>query len=278
MSIQIKEGFDFRKVDIDPLEKDVRDQIGDDIENWVKFRHVIDSGYDSSILKGKTIEPTLSIRRAFIDLAKAHYEVVTSMGMIRISLDNAKENKIKNPLVFKKSFKEFYFHCGSILDNLARLIFIVIDKESPTLLWRKKRLMRNWIDWNICKDHFKKYSDEYKTIPNLDKYNHILSLPIVEEIQKIRNNFSHSWPPPIYQDEITKELSWPLAMRYERDYYWPYEEQQEEGYKKYAKTEPIIEMIEKDFSFMKTLQNDIFGLLVTSISEFEKNHDLEIRK
>ena len=124
MALKIPSNFDFKKIPLDPLEVIVRDRLNVNIENWAKFRHTINASVNANSLKSKSIILP-EIKSSYIELSKSHYETVTMLGATRISLDTLINSQDLDRLIFKKSFKEFYMHAGSVIDNIARLIYIV---------------------------------------------------------------------------------------------------------------------------------------------------------
>ena len=84
---------------------------------------------------------------------------------------------------------------------------------------------------------------------------------------------THSWAFPI-KNELNI-LKWPLAMRYKRDLFWPYEEKMK-MIRNYRKWQPIIPAMDNDFGYIHKFQNIIFNKLINNIKNFEKNHNIII--
>jgi hypothetical protein len=271
MAVKIPNSFDFRKEKLDSRETFIRDQLKLNIENWARFRYTIHVGNDASCLQSKVGPVDQDVRQTYIELGKSHYEVVTSLGCVKLSFDGIEGLASPEILEFKKYIKDFYFHAGCLLDNLARLIYIVNDpnsaKETRSIGWDGGRLvipMRHWIDWGGLRS---------RSYPG---YNRLKQSARLREIIKIRNSITHSWSPPGGLDTRTGVYYWPLAARKKRDLYWPYEE---EGLMRarYRKWVPLIPMMRDDFVFLEGLQDQVFGKLVSDIQKFEDNHGIIIR-
>lgn len=126
MAKGIPNNYDYKSEAFDSLEMIVRDDLSVNIENWAKFRHTITASASSTSLRSINSQSiSEEVKQSYIELSKSHYEAVTMLGATKLSLNNAKESLQVNPLIFKKSFKEFYMHAGSVLDNIARLIYII---------------------------------------------------------------------------------------------------------------------------------------------------------
>jgi hypothetical protein len=167
-------------------------------------------------------------------------------------------------LLFTKSVKDFYFHVGCLLDNLARLIYIINDPNSATATQRRRGslvLVRHWIDWGSLGDYLR-YARLKRSIR-------------LREIINIRNSLTHSWSCPIAFDK--KGIpGWPLAARTKRDHPWPYDER-ETMLRRYRRWLPLLPMMESDFQFAEGFQNTVFGKLVRDVRKFERNYGVEIR-
>ena len=263
MAITIPDSFDFRAEQLDTNETFIRDSLELNVENWVGFRYTIHVGNDASCLRSKKGQIDSEVKQAYIELAKSHYEVVTSLGCAKLSLGAVEKVLGIHHLVFKKSVKDFYFHAGCLLDNLARLIYIVNDPNSAreTLQWNKQRLMRHWVDWGSLRDY--------------PGYARLKRCVCLREIVNIRNNITHSWANPFGFDPDTGIPYWPLAARKKRDLYWPYEEGKMMRVR-YRRCIELIPMMRDDLAFLEKLQNQVFGKLVLDIRKFEFNYDLTI--
>lgn len=132
MALKIPIDFDYKSIPLDPLELKIRDELKIDISFWAKFRHNINVGTNSSLLYSKSLIAS-EVKECYVELGKSHYEVVTSLGATKMSLINVIKSTSTDELLLKKSFKEFYMHAGSVLDNLARIIFIINLPQASSL-------------------------------------------------------------------------------------------------------------------------------------------------
>lgn len=267
MAIIIPRNFNVQNELLDPGERLIRDQLKLNITNWIKFRKCINVGNDSSVLFSATGLIPKNIKDSYNELAKSHYEVVNSLGYTYISLQNAKN--CNDMFSLRKFIKEFYYHAGCLLDNIARLIYIINDPCAP---WENKSrnnpiLLRHWMDWGeLVKNKILNY-------PN---YKYFKKLSQIKQIYNIRHIITHGWTFPYTYDHNKKILYWPSAIRYSKDkYLWPYDENILMK-KKYIKWIPIIQTIEKDYHFIEKIQNSIFNKLTKDVIIFEKNNNVVI--
>lgn len=263
MSIKILKNFDYKKEELDGAEILVRDLLNVNIENWCKFRRAINVGLDPNNLKSENII-SKEIKDSYIELAKTHYLIVCHLGILKISLGECERNlKEYGILYFKKSIKEFYFFFGTILDNFARLIYIINDPKSSSALIKKgKKYKRHWIDWGTLSIYpgYKKYKRNKK----------------IKGIVNLRNIFAHSWDIIFINKNGT--MCFPEKHRKERiNPIWFYKYEEKEFKNKYkGKYIPILEMMANDFIFLEKFQNELFKKLRLDIKKFEKNNNLEI--
>lgn len=275
MAVKIPKDYNYKKIKFDDLEEAVRDKYKVNLENWAKFRHTITASVNSNSLHSSNLISD-EVKSSYIELSKSHYEVVTMLGATKMSLEKIIKSEKGDQLVFKKSFKEFYMHAGSVLDNLARLIYIVNVSESVTkgeTKYGRFILKRHDMGYGSLAGIYKNKKSELKG------YSNIVKSKILNEIKTVRNNFTHSWPPVLFVNTTSKELYWPTAMRKKEQYYlWPHDPNEKKKIKKqYRKRVSIIEMIKKDWEELEKFQNIIFKKLTKDISKFERNHSLTIR-
>lgn len=262
MPIKILDDFDYKKIQLDPLEQIVRDKLSIDIEHWAKFRHTIAIGTNAKCLTS-THPLAVEIKESYLELGKSHYETVTMLGAAKMSFIALVNTR--DPLIFKKSFKEFYMHAGSVLDNLTRLIYIVNVKNA--LLARDKgKLIRHSIGYGSLKRVYNQNKAELKG------YSRIAKNKVIHEIKTVRNNFTHSWPPAIIDG------MWPIAMRKQSQYYlWPHDPDEIKRIKReYRKKIPLLQMVRDDWETLEKFQNLVFKKISEDIRKFEKNHNLKI--
>ncbi|HLB45701.1 MAG TPA: hypothetical protein VJL59_01620 [Anaerolineales bacterium] len=274
MALKIAPDFDVNTQALDTNETFIRDNLKLQIVSWAKFRHTINIGNNASNLYSLAGPIPNDVQDAYRELAKSHYEAILSLGSAKLSLifaANAPNLQIGNRpslLTFQKSMKEFYFHLGCLLDNLARLIYILNDPDAAIAKDRRGRFIRHRIDWgDLCR--------RVESAPGLFRsYRRLTRSIVVDEILNIRNGFTHGWSCPI--NIATGVPFWPVALRSKRDYYWPYDEapKMRTRYKKWV---PVMQMAENDFAYMERFQNQIFAKLINSVATFEKTHKLVIR-
>lgn len=262
MPIKILDDFDYKKIQLDPLEQIVRDKLSIDIEHWAKFRHTIAIGTNAKCLTS-THPLAAEIKESYLELGKSHYETVTMLGAAKMSFIALVNTR--DPLIFKKSFKEFYMHAGSVLDNLARLVYIVNVKNAVSTQ-KGKRLIRHSIGYGELKNVYSQNKIE------LRGYSRVVNNRVIHEIKTVRNNFTHSWPPAIVNG------MWPMAMRKKSQYYlWPHDPSEIKRIKReYRKKIPIPQMVNDDWIALENFQNLVFKKLSEDIRKFEKNHNLKI--
>jgi len=263
MALKIPINFSVHTQELDTNETLIRDTLKLKIENWARFRYTINIGNDASNLHSKS-SIAEEVKEAYRELAKSHYEVVTSLGRAKLSLEMASSYPVIHFLLFTKSVKDFYFHVGCLLDNLARLIYIINDPNSATATQRRRGslvLVRHWIDWGSLGDY--------------PRYARLKLSIRLREIINIRNSLTHSWSCPIAFDK--KGIpGWPLAARTKRDHPWPYDER-ETMLRRYRRWLPLLPMMESDFQFVEGFQNTVFGKLVRDVRKSEGNYGVEIR-
>jgi hypothetical protein len=259
MTLQIPNNFQVHKQALDSNETYIRDQLCLKIDQWARFRYTIHVGNEAeNLYSNKSISE--EVKESYRELAKSHYEVVTSLGSAHLSLQNCSQYK-KNPILFfTKSVKDFYFHIGCILDNLARLIYIINDPQSATEKNQRGALVRHWVGWGSLRG--------YPGYTRLKKSRRLC------EIRNIRNNIAHSWSCPIYL--INNIPYWPLAVRLKRDHFWLYDELQIMR-RKYRKWLPLVPTMGADFKFIEGLQDDVFRKLTQDVKIFESNYNVVIQ-
>jgi hypothetical protein len=201
MAVDIPSDFDFRVINLDPQETFVRDVLEVDISKWAEFRHSIMIGNKAEYLHPAPGPITGDVRSAYRELAKSHYEVVKSLGFIRLTLNIALHVQSAPWYLFnfEKIKLDFYFHAGRMLDNLARLIYIIIDPEAAYKTNRRGHYIRHWIDWS----DFKK-----RRYPG---YTRITRSEQIRGIVNIRNVLVHGWSIPTKVEGVIH--FWPKAIR-----------------------------------------------------------------
>lgn len=277
MALKIPPDFDVYTQNLDANETFIRDGLRLDISNWAKFRHTIDTANEASKLRslGGTIPD--EVKDAYRELAKSHYEVILSLGqaklsvLLALSVDVIPIEDAGRLLTFMKSLKDCYFHLGCLLDNLARLIYILNDSQSPTATVgsnNRLKYRRHGMDWGRLADRMTKDPLLYRGYHRFFESQHL------QEIVNIRNAATHDWLCPISVD-TNGVPSWPLAIRKKRHFYWFYDELP--SFRRiYRKWVPIEVMLQQDLDFMTRFQNKVFARLRSDVTKFEHFHNLEI--
>ena len=94
MAIPIHSDFDFKTKSLDINETFIRDELGLNIDHWARFRHAIHIGINANNLRSKHgAQVTENVKSAYRELGKSHYEVVTSLGYVVLSLELARNNQ-----------------------------------------------------------------------------------------------------------------------------------------------------------------------------------------
>lgn len=270
MTIKIPKKIDYKGEELDALELTLIKKYKPPIDNWLKFRKTIHTGNESAnLISANNNKIPEEVKSAYIEMAKSHYEVITSIGAIYMSYDLIKmSSQVDNSLCRKKSIKDFYFHIGCVLDNLARLIYIVNNANAP---FEKNKynqgFKRHYLDWRDISNEIKekKYQGYLRLVRSRQ----------LEEIINIRNNMAHNWAPPAYSLQSNGEMLWPVAVRKGRNFYWFYSEKNSIR-KRYKKWVPVSVMIENDLNFIVYFQERIFQRLIKDIIKFENNHNIKI--
>ncbi len=260
---------------LDPCEMIIRDDLSLSITNWRRFRHTIRVGTDSSHLRSVSSPLIHEVRESYLSLGKSHYEVITSLGCAKICVLTAEQTNI-DMLLFRHLQKSFYFHLGCLLDNLARLVFIINDPAAATRVYKKgsrsAHPVRNWIDWGELQREIAQASSHYRGYRWFAK-----SRPL-KGITNVRNGFAHGWSPPFVADPKLHALGWPLAIRTARNFYWPHDERESALMRRhYRRYRPILDIMREDFAFMESLQDRVFARLTRDVKKFEKNNGIVIR-
>jgi len=271
MVVPIPDDFDVNKLELDSFETYIRDELHVSLSSWAKFRHTIMIGNNAHYLHPDPGPISEEVKEAYRELAKSHYEVVKSLGCAKLAFNTAQRTQPPVHLIyFEKAVKDCYFHLGRVLDNLARLIYIVNVPSAPTekMPRKRKQLMRHWIDWGGTAKL------------NILGYTRLSKSKQLKSILNVRNVLTHGWSIPIeikVSSEIVFYYCWPQAVCSRRDFYWFYDERNklERTYKNWI---PILDMIDRDYQFIECFQNKVFDKLTRDVSRrFERNHKLVIR-
>lgn len=254
MARSISTAFNYKDAQLDPNERYIRDIYNLDIENWAKFRHAINVGVDTANVVGTTDQDVIA---SYLELGKGHYEVICSLGYSKYALDQYNAADLFARL---KSIKDFYFHAGSLLDNISRLIYII---KVPGAAIKKKKngdLQRHWIDRGTLLNGHASIIASYKN--DLDN-------DVIQQLVNVRNAITHYWKIPTWHDK------WPVSeLSTRRAFAWPYSEA---SFKSYSNWTPISQILQSHFSELINSQSNIFGKLIADIADYELNNKIQIK-
>jgi hypothetical protein len=249
MVVAIPAEFDYLKETLDYNEVVIRDVFRLKVENWAKFRHTIGVGTETSHLSGTNV--LSEAKDAYLSLGKCHYEVVCSLGYTYKAFCEA---HTENSFVCGKAIKDFYFHGGTLLDILSRIIFVINVPYSHSSKDEKGRYRKHLIDRG-------KLLNEYKT--HVNDYVQFLESSLIQEFVNVRNSMAHYWRIPI------KDSMWPRGeLKTTKAFAWPYDEAH---FHEYADWQAIGTIMKEHFTELERVQNEIFRLLIRDLPKFEKN-------
>jgi hypothetical protein len=252
--------FTVQAQQLDPYESYIRDQLALNITNWARFRYVINVGTNSDNLLGRATVAK-EVKESYCELGKSHYEVITSLGNARLAWYKTACHIANQSVLFRMSAKEFYFHTGCLLDNLARLIYIINDPGSATATNRRGGLMRHWVDWG--------------SLQSYAGYARLKRSTRLKGIINIRNTLTHSWSIPFASDPAGAPL-WPLGIRTRRDHPWPSDSKSRLAHQ-YRRWIPVAQMMEADLRFVEPFQDTVFAKLTRGIVRFERAFNVQIQ-
>lgn len=253
MAIPIPPDFDYRKAELDINELTARDAFQLKIENWAKFRWSIAVGIDSAHLSGPSVSDEL--KGAYRELGKCHHEVVSSLGYSRYCYNDI---MFGNLFVLQKAVKDFYFHGGAMLDNLARIIYIINVPNAATAKKSTGEYRRHRIDRGELLAKYSTHVGPY--IPQIDN-------PLINEFVAVRNTHTHYWKIP------WKDLEWPRDQLRDKAFAWQYDEPE---FHSYSGWQPIAKIVQDHFQELERAQDAVFGLLLNDIAKFEANNGVTI--
>ena len=265
MPHEIPSDFDVKAIPLDPNEAVIRLNLPLDIVIWARFRHPIGVGISASSLTSLHGPISDAVKAAYRELGKSHYEVIMSLGYSKIAyLSGMAAPRL---IYLQKSLKDLYFHFGCLLDNLARIIYIVND---PKCLNEKRGavLRRHKLDWGDLLSVIKQRPEAYAD------YAPIVGTQTIREVTNVRNAITHDWTCPIQARGDVPY--WPIAIRSKRQFFWHHDESVEMA-SHYKEWRPIQDMVEEDMASISELQSLTFALLARDATKFERAHGVAIR-
>jgi len=186
---------------------------------------------------------------AYLSLGKCHYEVVCSLGYAGKAFCDI---HTENPFVCGKAIKDFYFHGGTLLDILSRIVFVINVPNSHSSK-DNKGYHKHWIDRARLLNGYRTYVTDYVQF---------LESSVIQELVNIRNSMAHYWRIP------NKDSMWPRGeLRSEKAFAWPYDEPH---FDDYTDWQPIGTIIKEHFTELERVQSEVFIVLVRDLTKFEK--------
>lgn len=256
----IPNDFNYKKQPLDSYATYVRDILALPIEQWVKFKYRINDADRAAILFSKKIVSE-ELQQTFLELGRWHKSVVLSLGYAKISLLETQQNIQADRFKCTKSAKEFYFHLGEILDNLARMTFIINNSDAHNKRNIQGKLVRHLINFSL-------FRKEY----NLMGYRKIYNQKSIKEIEILKNNFQQNEPSPFIFADKGKDLLFPASLRtttkqWSVELYKP-------RFRKYVE---LPSMLNEDFATIINFQNEVYKKLIQDVAKFERAHRVVIR-
>ncbi len=205
MAVAIPADFDYLKEALNHDEVVIRDVFRLKVENWAKFRHAIGVGTETCRLSGTNVSH--EAKDAYLSLGKCHSEAVCSLGYALKAFHDA---YLENPFIGRKAIKDFYFHGGTLLDVLSRIVFVINVPSSHSSKDKKGRYHKHLIDrGTLLSGHGKHLAD----------YRQFLNSSLIQEFVNVRNSMTHYWRIP------SKDDMWPRGeLKSTKAFAWPYDE------------------------------------------------------
>lgn len=264
--------FNAKSEILDPIETEVRDNLGVNLHHWILFRRAINCGTSAEppVLTFNPGFDTVERRDAFLDLGKSNYEVACCLGFARQTLIEIQRLQVTTAieqLRFFRVSKEFYFHAGSVLDNLARLIFIINDPNSHSSLAPRSTttFRRRWVAWGDFERDIRAQHTDYLRFVNDSG---------MQEFRNIRHFLTHVWAP--VKQIRGGIIEWPEEITTSRVFAWPHDprDQAEMAALNFV---PVIPMIERHWNELERFQNAVYQQLTLDVTaKFEPNFGCKI--
>lgn len=265
MGRRVPRSYNFALEVLDPVEHHARNALTLNLRPWQRFRYAINSGTDTTKMRwSHGAHPNADVQAAYLDLGKSTHEVISSLAFLRMSLDEA---LTATAIDFERRVKEFYFHGECLLDNMAKVIFIVAHPSSPTKDRGKTKIrLRHWMGWRGLVPEESNLASR--------SYRFWLTSPRIDQIITIRNSLAHSWQPPFRVNTGTHQVFWPQGIRTRRDFPWPHDPTEIPRLNRmFRKWVPVVDMMRDDLQFLERMQSSVFHSLKTDFVGFEtRNH------
>lgn len=294
MSVAIPPDYNIQSEQLDPIEAAVRALPNIDLSNWGKFRFAIHTGTDIRSLHFSLRQdgqpscsvPTAAVDQAYAETGKAHHEIIRALYFMEVSYETVEQQHAQmfsqGQLVFPpyglfcKAVKDFYFHCGSILDNFGRLIYIFNDPEAAATTTKQERERRR-IGWGNVTAMDNNRTPPVRQRNYANKYITGATESNLEGIKNVRNLLTHSWKLP--EVKTPTDLSWPETVRTDEDFPWWQEDAQLATNVQNGATAiiSILQAVKDDYQFLFTYQSTAFEQLRHDILDFETRYSVEIK-
>mgnify|MGYP000864574131 CR=1 FL=1 len=262
----------------------IRDNLDCNIEGFTEFRRIINCGTSETHLTwgAGTVSAADRSNRTdtYLDLGKTLYEVVCCLGFAKLALEDLSTTTVvKLPngkaeassyLPYLKLCKEFYFHAGCLIDNLARLIYIINDPSRNDEPGQFGGPLRRSIGWGQLRPPNGRKRGAYPA------YSGFISDPDLDCLLMVRHFLTHVWSPP-QKFDTSDRICWPEDVRTQRVFVWPYNSHEATAYSALTFV-PVLTMVEKDFLTLERFQNQVFKQLVTDEPAFETVQGYTISK
>lgn len=257
---KIPSDFNYKYVKLDIFASYVRDILALPVNNWVKFNYRIRDADDLSVLSSKKIISE-DVKQTFLELGRWHKEILLSLGYAKIASLETNQNIQADRFKCVKTTSEFYFHIGTVLDNLARIAFLINHADAPSKRNMHGKLLRHLIDFSL-------FRKEY----TVSGYRKAFNQKNLKEIEVMKNNFQQREPSPLIFTEKGQSLLFPSALRsatkpWSVELYKP-------RFRKYL---PLGEMLTTDFNTVFTVQEELYQKFIQDISKFENKNSLVIK-
>jgi len=222
------------------------------------------------------------VEDAYIETGKAHHEVIRSLYFMGLAHNEALNRHgqlfLNGQLtfppygLFSKAVKDFYFHCGCLLDNLGRLIFILNDTAAAQHARRRRR-----INWGLVVAMDNNAVPPVRQNNYANNYINHTNEAQLEGIKNVRNLLTHSWKLP--ERAHQNNLEWVETVRTEENFPWWHEDHQfwTDVNNGTLGVISIVQTIQNDYQFLLQYQTVAFAQLTQDLPNFENTYNVDIR-
>lgn len=294
MVLPIPADYDVQNEALDVIELNVRDTQQIDLNSWGRFRLALHTGTEAQFLHFVTDAngnilchaPQADVDTIYVETGKTHHEMIRAISFARISHDEVVTHHPNSVVMqngnigfaipaypnFEKAVKDFYFHVGCFLDNLARIAYIFNNPQSA-----QNHNQRRRIGWGqvVAVANPAAVPLVYQN-PYAANYVGAFRAQL-EGIKRVRNSLTHSWKVP--EAVVNQTLHWPEAIRSDENFAWWHEDAtlMTDLANGTLPTTSIVQMVQDDYQFLVQYQSFAFDVLRNDIQNFENNYHVEIR-